>query len=155
MLIIWFVVILIFVMLLPKHDTLLPFFIQKRLTKPRGNTVYYVIFTTLNFKAICLPSLMSNTYEQKMGVPHGSISSPVLFSLFLLVCDVPHVVHICFPSTADTTHYFCNIIMSVCILLTGACQEKDRQLQQATAQLHDTLQQALVLQQALCVSCEC
>jgi len=45
--------------------------------------------------------------------------------------------------------------MSFCILLTGACKEKDRQLQQATTQLHDTLQQALVLQQALCVSCEC
>ena len=125
------------------------------LATPHEDMVRCLIFTTLIFKAICLPSLMSNTYEQKMGVPHGSISSPVLFSLFLLVCDVPHVVHICFPSTADTTHYFCNIIMSVCILLTGACQEKDRQLQQATAQLHDTLQQALVLQQALCVSCEC
>ena len=48
-----------------------------------------------------------------------------------------------------------NPLYMSCILLTGACKEKDRQLQQATTQLHDTLQQALVLQQALCVSCEC
>ncbi|KAL8594452.1 hypothetical protein ACOMHN_018160 [Nucella lapillus] len=38
--------------------------------------------------------------------------------------------------------------------LVAACQEKDRQLQQATTQLQDTLQQALVLQQALTISCE-
>ncbi|XP_076473003.1 uncharacterized protein LOC143302287 [Babylonia areolata] len=38
--------------------------------------------------------------------------------------------------------------------LVGACQEKDRQLQQATSQLQDTLQQAMVLQQALAISCE-
>ena len=50
--IIWFVVIVMFVTLLPKNDTLLLFFIQKRRTTPRGNTVYYVIFMTLIFKAI-------------------------------------------------------------------------------------------------------
>ena len=83
-------------MLLPKKNTLLPSLIWKKLTTPRGNTVYCLIFTTLVFEAICLPSsiglshrlfqvragyTLSDTYEQEMGVSQGSILSPVLFSL--------------------------------------------------------------------------
>ena len=58
---------------------------------PRRNTVYCLIFMTLIFDAIYLPSSMgfcpragstlSDMYEQEMGVPQGSILSPVLFSL--------------------------------------------------------------------------
>ena len=42
-----------------KKNTLLPFsLIWEKLTTPRGNTVYYLIFTTSIFEAIYLPSLM-------------------------------------------------------------------------------------------------
>ena len=55
----WFVLIVIFVMLLPKKNTFLPFsLIWKKLTTPCRNTVSCLIFTTLIFEAVCLPLLM-------------------------------------------------------------------------------------------------
>ena len=50
---IWYVLMVTFVMLLPKKNTLLPAELEK-LATPRGNTVYCLIFTILIFEAICL-----------------------------------------------------------------------------------------------------
>ena len=41
-----------------KEHVLAIFFDLEKLTTPRRNTVYCLIFTTLIFEAICLPSLM-------------------------------------------------------------------------------------------------
>ena len=76
-----------------KNHTFLPFsLIWKKLTTPRGNTVYCPIFTALIFEAICLPSLMGfcpidcSRWELVKSVLKGSEASLFLDDFALCIC---------------------------------------------------------------------
>ena len=95
--IIWFVLIVTFVSLLPKKNTFLPFFWFGKAndtTRKHGilSNLYDLDFwghlptfidgfLSHRLFQVRDGSTLSDTYEQEMGVPQGSILSPVLFSL--------------------------------------------------------------------------